>query len=266
MAHSYLSGYVDRIQSEGRYSFTREEVLKFHPGSKDAVKLALNRLSRKKRILSVRRGFYVIIPAEYTASGILPPSLFIDDLMNYVDKNYYLGLLSAAAIHGAAHQQPQEYHVITTAPERTISSAGIRIKFFVKSGNWEKYALLGHKTDVGYLKVSGPELTAMDLIAYEKRIGGLNRVVTILEELSEKIDAAQLVTQAKRSSAFSHVQRLGYLLDKVLRKKKLVVPLKEWVWKQKLFLIPLKRGIPMKGFPADIDWKIIINTKVESDL
>ena len=266
MAYTYLSGYVDRIQSEGRYFFTREEVLKFHPESENAVKLALNRLSRKKRILSVRRGFYVIIPAEYTASGILPPSLFIEDLMNYVDKSYYLGLLSAAAIHGAAHQRPQEYHVITTAPERTISSAGIRIKFFVKSGNWEKYALLEHKTDVGYLKVSGPELTAIDLIAYEKRIGGLNRVITILEELSEKINDTQLLTQAKNSSALSHIQRLGYLLDKVLYKKKLVVPLKGWIQKQKLFQIPLKCGVPMKGFLADIDWKIIINAEVESDL
>ncbi len=266
MAYAHLSAYVDSVQSKGRYFFTREEILKFHSGSENAVKLALNRLSRKKRVLSVRHGFYVIIPAEYTASGILPPSLFIEDLMNYVNKSYYLGLLSAAAIYGAAHQQPQEYHVITTTPERAINSAGVKIKFFVKSGGWKKHALLEHKTDVGYLKVSCPELTAIDLATYEKRIGGLNQVVTILEELSEKINDTRLLAQAKNSSALSHIQRLGYLLDKVLHKKKLVIPLKRWIRRQKLFRIPLKRSIPTKGFPVDIDWGVIINAKVESDL
>lgn len=266
MAYSYLAHYVDRIQSEGRYYFTREEVLKLHTGSEASIKLALNRLSRKKHILSVRHGFYVIIPVEYTATGILPPLLFIEDLMKYLDKDYYLALLSAAAIHGAAHQQPQEYHIITTAPERTIYSAGIKIKFFVKSGNWKQYKLLDHKTDVGYLKVSSPELTAIDLIAYEKHIGGLNRVATVLEELSEKIDKTKLLNQAKDSSALSYIQRLGYLLDKILHKKSLATPLKGWLEKQKPFQTPLKRGVPTKGFPIDTDWNIIINTEVESEL
>ncbi|MCK4249131.1 MAG: type IV toxin-antitoxin system AbiEi family antitoxin [Candidatus Omnitrophica bacterium] len=266
MAYEYLYNYILKLQSKGKYFFTREDILKIYPGSKAAVKLALNRLSRKKQILSVRHGFYVIIPVEYMASGILPPMLFIDDLMISVNKSYYLGLLNAAAINGAAHQQPQEYHVITKTPLRTINRAGIRIKFFVKSGEWKNYGLIDHKTDTGYLKVSGPELTAIDLLTYEKRIGGLNRVATILEELSEKINPTQLLMQAQNSSILSHIQRLGYLLDKVLNKPDLVIPLQKWLSQQRLFRVALKRDLPIKGFTLDRNWKVIINTEVESDL
>ena len=43
------------------------------------------------------------------------------------------------------------------------------------------------KTETGYLKVSNPALTACDLILYEKRVGGINRASTVLNELAEAI-------------------------------------------------------------------------------
>ncbi|MGA1826512.1 MAG: type IV toxin-antitoxin system AbiEi family antitoxin domain-containing protein [bacterium] len=265
MTYNYLSNFVNKIQSGSRYFFTREEIVKHHPGSENAVKLALNRLSRKKRIVSVHKGFYIIIPPEYAASKILPPSLFIDDLMNYVGKKYYLGLLSAAAIHGAAHQQPQEYHIIIPSPKHSITTSGIKIKFFVKKGDWKNYTIVKHKTDAGYIRVSTPELTALDLIAYEKSIGGLNRVATVLHELADQMEPDTLLRVARKSCNISYIQRLGYLLEKILSRQKLVIPMKKWLQKQQLFRIPLKSGISTKGIPTDADWKVVINTNVESD-
>jgi predicted transcriptional regulator of viral defense system len=68
----------------------------------------------------IREGFYVIVPLEYASSGILPPEWFIDELMKFLRQPYYVGLLSAAAIHGAAHQQPQEFHVVIPEALRSI--------------------------------------------------------------------------------------------------------------------------------------------------
>jgi predicted transcriptional regulator of viral defense system len=62
------------------------------------------------------RGFYVIIPPDYSKQGIIPPYLYIDDLMKSLDTPCYVGLLSAAALYGAAHQQPTVYTVITQSP------------------------------------------------------------------------------------------------------------------------------------------------------
>src|SRR5207244_10392072 len=60
-----------------------------------------------------RRGFYVIVPPEYRVAGSLPAAWFIRDLMDYLRRPYYVGLLTAPSLHGAAHQAPQEFQVVT---------------------------------------------------------------------------------------------------------------------------------------------------------
>ena len=67
-----------------------------------ALEAALRRLKQRGRIASPRRGFYVLVPPEYREAGCQPASWLIDDLMRFVEQPYYVGLLSAAAIHGAA--------------------------------------------------------------------------------------------------------------------------------------------------------------------
>ena len=107
--------------------------------------------------------------------------------MKHLRRDYYVSLLNAAAYHGASHQQPQEYFVMTGFPVlRPTIKRGTRINYVsIKSipGNLiEKY-----KTEAGYLNVSSAVLTACDLVQYEKRVGGINRVATVLNELSEAI-------------------------------------------------------------------------------
>ena len=115
-SHNYLEKYIDSIRSVGRYSFTLEELQNEFNISYRALKQNLYRLKSKNQIAQVRQGFYVIIPPEYSNQGMLPAYLFIDDLMKSLNKPYYVGLLSAAALHGAAHQQPMEYFVIVQTP------------------------------------------------------------------------------------------------------------------------------------------------------
>ena len=52
---------------------------------------------------------------------------------NYLGKPYYVGLLSAAALHGAAHQQPMTDYIVTQTPApRNISNKRLKIAFFAK--------------------------------------------------------------------------------------------------------------------------------------
>jgi hypothetical protein len=69
---------------------------------------------RHRRIVAtesfrVKRRFNFPRPLEYREAGGPPASWFIDDLMRFLGQPYYVGLLSAAAIHGAAHQQPMVF-------------------------------------------------------------------------------------------------------------------------------------------------------------
>jgi predicted transcriptional regulator of viral defense system len=85
-----LAAFVDDLQARGRYTFTREEAQKIEPRSHAALKSALRRLKQRGRIVSPRRGFYVLVPAEYRAAGCPPASWFIDDLMRFAAAAGYL--------------------------------------------------------------------------------------------------------------------------------------------------------------------------------
>ncbi len=104
--NSYILTWIEQLQSKGKIAFSYDEVITDFPEkSENAIIQSLSRLSQRGRVVPVYKGFYLIVPAEYAAMEILPPILFIDYLMEYIGKPYYIGLLSAAALYGAAHQQ-----------------------------------------------------------------------------------------------------------------------------------------------------------------
>lgn len=264
--YNYLAQYSDHLQSEGRYTFTLEEAINHFEASENAIKKGLNRLVQKGHIHSIYRGFYIIIPPEYSAHGVLPSVFFIDDLMHFVNKPYYVGLLSAAALHGAAHQQPQEFYVITVKPaQRPLISAGLKINFMVKS-RFPSEGLIQKKTAMGYVQVSSPELTAIDLLIYVNNIGGINRVATVLQELCEVIDPQQFHKIIDENTPISVLQRLGYLMEHVLDQQSLANGLYK-TFKDRIGRYNLL-DIAQKSNPSRVGnrWKINVNTKIDTDL
>jgi predicted transcriptional regulator of viral defense system len=182
--------------------------------SKKAILQKIFRLKNKNQLAQVRKEFYVIIPPQYSNRGMIPPTLFINDMMDFLNREYYVGLFSAAALHGAGHQQPMEFQILTQKPAlRIINNQKVAIVFFTKN-EWEQNQINKKKTEAGHLNVSSPELTAFDLIQYHKRIGGLNRILPILEELAEIIKPSFLLKTA-RTQKKPNIQRLGFLLDKL---------------------------------------------------
>ena len=61
--------------------------------------------------------------------------------------------------------------------------------------------------------VSSPEATAMDMVTYPDRCGGIDNVLTVLSDLVKKLDANKLLQLASNTAEITWVQRLGYLLD-----------------------------------------------------
>lgn len=258
-----LPAYVDNLQSHGKHIFFREQALQVLGISQQALTDSVKRLVDKGRILRIRRGFFVIVPLAYRSVGSPPASWFIHDLMEFHQQPYYVGVLSAAAIHGAAHQQPSEFQIITTRPLKTISVAKLRINFFVKQ-NFSASCIVKVKTATGYMNVSTVETTALDVVRYFKRAGYLNNVATVLSELGEKIDPDKLLAEAQSGYELPVIQRLGYLLD-YCGHSNLTELLLDWVSSQKTRRIPLRPDRPLAYACKDNKWNLYINEKVELD-
>ena len=262
ITYNYLDKYLIEVRTQGRYSFTTEELKNQFNLSPNALNQILYRLKQKKEIALIRQGFYVIIPPEYSKQGIIPPYLYIDDLMKSLDKSYYVGLLSAAALHGAAHQQPTGYTVITKSPApRSIGK--LNIIFFSKQ-EFLQNGIIQKKTPAGYINVSSPELTALDFFDYNHKFG-INRITTVLQELSEEMKLAPLLKIAKQYPNTAAIQRLGYILDTVVSAENLSDVLWKVLNERNFFPIPLSPQKAKKG-AIDNKWKIIKNMEIESDL
>ncbi|MFC2087624.1 type IV toxin-antitoxin system AbiEi family antitoxin [Bacteroidota bacterium] len=212
--YNYIDSYLTEVLSIGRYSVTLDELKTKFEVSEKAILQNIYRLKQKNQLAQVRKEFYVIIPPQYSKRGMLPVTLFIEDMMEFLKREYYVGLYSAAALHGAGHQQPMEFQVMTKKPAlRNIKNDKLSIVFFTKS-QWEQDFIIEKKTDAGFINVSTPELTAFDLIYYHKKIGGLNRILPIFEDLTESINSTSLVKTA-RFHKITTIQRLGYILEEL---------------------------------------------------
>jgi len=262
--YNYLEEYIDGVRAKGRYAFTLEELKDKLDVTDKAILQSLYRLKVKNKIVQIRKGFYTILPVEYSRYGVIPSNMYLDDMMVSLKKDYYLGLISAAAIHGASHQQTMETFVITEKPAlRDIKNKKLKINFLVKN-EWNKEDIKKVKTEAGYINVSSPELTALDLLYYVEKLG-MNRVITILKELIEVIKPSVLAKTAKNYSQVAAVQRLGYLLEYQLENEKLSQAVYNTIADKKGVNIPLMPGKNKSG-KTNTKWRIINNIKIESDL
>lgn len=258
--YNYIDDYLAEIQAKGRYSVTLGELKNRFSASEKAILQNIYRLKRKNQLAQVRKEFYVVVPPQYSNRGMVPPTLFIADMMDFLSRDYYVGLFSAAALHGAGHQQPMEFQVMTKKPPlRNIKNQKSKISFYTKT-SWEQDQITEKKTETGYLKISSPELTAFDLVYHNKKIGGLNRIIPILEDLSETIKTSVLAKTAKTQKT-PNIQRLGYILDE-LDNESLSNPLLRLLG-ENTKEIPLSLAHKIRTGQTNKKWNIIINTELD---
>ena len=268
--YSKIGQWVEDLPKLGKSVFTKQEVVNQFPNvAKDNIRNALNRLSKKKKIQSVWRDFYAVVLPEYGLKGVVPPMAYINQLMNFLGKEYYVALLNAAALQGASHQASMEFFVITNSRIlRDKQKDDIKINFVTKKNIPTQY-LTQVMVNSGYVNVSCPELTAFDLIIYEKNIGGINRVATVLSELAERLNFDKISEDFLKSLNVAVIQRMGYLID-LLEFNEL---------SDKLLQKSKNAGIKFRNYPLSVlsekknrvdfkinnKWKIIINEEIDID-
>lgn len=258
-----LEGWVDTLQARGRYTFLREDAQEALGCSASALQASARRLAKKLRLSRPRRGFYVIVPLEYRSAGAPPPSWFVGDLMGHAGHPYYVGLLTAAALHGAAQQQPQEFQVVTDVPMRPAKAGRAVIRFFTKRC-LERTPTQSVKTETGSMRVSTPEATALDLVRYVGQAGQLDNVATVLRDLSERLAPGRLVEAARADVELSCAQRLGFLLDRVAAGGR-ADELARFVRRREPRVVRLRPDRPSHGAVKDARWGVLVNETVEPD-
>jgi hypothetical protein len=268
-----LDRFLDNLLSRGRAYFSREDALKALGQSQDAFAAAARRLIRKSRLANPKRGFYLIVRPEDKAMGAPDPTRWIDPLMKYLDIDYRISLLRAAAFHGSSHQAAMVFQVVVPKQLRSFDLGRHKIQFvyqtpkaFVKTNQTEWLGQI--KTDAGFAKIAGIEVTLLDSIRYFHKAAGINGAAQIIHDIGGKANPHKL---AKAAAAYenSAVRRLGYLLYHFGHKRQ-ANALVSYAKKAKSMkpLDPSVRAVveDLNEPEDDSNWMLTINEPVEIDL
>lgn len=256
-----LKDFIASQLAIGKSFFVKEDALHALGITPVQFRYQAYRLSQKKALKRLAPDFYMIVPPEYFNWEAMPPLMFIDPLMKYLDKDYYVGLLSAASVYGATHQQPMSFQVITTATIKNIK---------LKRGLVEFHAYKGCKSAIrqsitvqtGYVQVSSKEQTMLDLIRFYKAAGYLDNVALVIKDLAEECDRHELSKIIKNEQESPILQRLGYILKFTGFSKLANIVTKE-LKKRKLRYVLLKPEFHRRIGKKLESWKLIVNDTLE---
>lgn len=251
----------DHLIAQGRYWATTKELSEVTGRSPRLLSPSLADLVKDGKLFSPAMGLYVIVPPEYRSWKVVPAEWFIDPMMVHLKRHYYVSFLSAAAMHGAAHQAPQVFQAVVSRPLRDRQFERVRLRF-ISSHNVDEMATEQATTHTGYVRLATRETTAVDLVWRPQHGAGLSNVATVLRELGE-LDPAQLA-RLSETRGRSVARRLGWLLDR-FRSDLDTSLLRLAARPEEGEIALLLPGGPKRG-KADRRWGVRINTDVEPDL
>lgn len=268
-----LQQFVNGRLAIGCAHFSRKEALTALGPASEALTAAITRLIKKRQLATPRHGFYLIVRPEEQMAGAPDPVKWIDALMQHQALEYRISLLRAAAHYGSSHQAAMVFQVVAPKQLRDFEIGRHRLQFLYQTprafAQVNVPGQLGQlKSDTGFAKVAGIELTLLDCARYFHKAGGIGSVAQIAKDLGAKAVPRKLAAAAAAYES-SAVRRLGYLLDRAghLRQAGALEP---FVKKAKTALLldpavkPLLESLK-EPFEKDMKWKLVINEPAEAD-
>ncbi len=251
------ASFVTSKLAEGRVCFSLDELLRKTGLPKSPANYQLWRLPNVHRIVR-RQDFFVIVRPEETVMGAPPATEWLDDYFKWLQRPYYLGLLSAAAVHGSQPQAVQVVQVVSNFARRDIKVGRQTIRFYTK-----KHANRVPTQQVpggrALALVSTPEATVLDLLRYSGRIGGFDRAAETIQPLLSQLRAAELKKALDAEGEPALAQRLGYILESA-NKTSLVPTVLRWLPSAPPWA-PLEPGpnVKQQQWPMIAKWRLIKN-------
>ena len=255
--------------ARGRHYIRTDEIADLLGVRAVAVSDSLQRPREAGKVVSVTKGGWVPVPPEYRAAGAPPPIHFIDQMMGHLGHPYYVGFLSAAAMHGASHQAAMVLQVVTSARLRDRQIGEGRLQF-IQRVNVADQRCERKNVATGRVTVSTPAATVLDLVGFPRGGGGLSNIATVIGDLLvEGVLAADQLVDAAVLYPVAVVQRVGHLVEFMAQETNTPIDLDALATLvSHAEATPLDPGsVVRNGAGGSVDrWQVRRNTRIEHDL
>ena len=258
-----VDALLDDRQAQGRSLVTIDELAEHSGLSLVAVRRQMEHLAHRHVRIQGKPAAYLLVPPEYRSVGAPPVKWWLDAYCRLRNQPYYLGLLSAADMHGSSHRAVQVTQVLTVRPMRQITVGRLRVEFFVKK-DLQQTPVMQLPGQRARLAVSSPEATALDLIAYYHAIGGVVRAAEVIAGMKSSMTVRGLRTALQAESQSAIKQRLGYVFQ-ILGWKSFAAEVQRHL-SRKLAPAVLQTRAPRLRGEIALPWNVIDNIDLESNL
>jgi predicted transcriptional regulator of viral defense system len=198
------------LAERGRNIFTLEDVTSTLKIPYENAKVIVNRLVKKKWLIRLARGKYIIVPLEagvksqYTEHGFVIASHLVEP--------YYIGYWSALNYHGLSEQVPSVIFVVSSKRRKDRSILDTRFRFITIKKS-KIFGLIEVNISNSKVKISGVEKTIADCLDHPEYCGGVEEIAKALFFEHKELDMKKIIENADDIGNKTIIKRLGYLLD-----------------------------------------------------
>jgi len=250
---------LSSLSEKGKTIFTLKDVVGELKRPYEYAKVLASNLAKKKWIIVLRRGTYLIVPLSAGAKPRYTEHEFV--IASHLVSPYYIAYWSALNFHGLTEQTPFTVFVATT--KRAKNREILNIKYnFVTLNKRKFFGFTPVPIGTYKVNVSDPEKTLADALDHPEYSGGIIEVAKCLWNAREKVSLERALSYAERMGNTAVIKRLGYLLETLDMNVdgRMVSKMRESISRSMSVLDP---NMPRKG-RYTTRWNLLLNVSKEA--
>ena len=202
------SNILSELSYHNKSIFTTEDIKKLEKNPKSI----LENLVKKKWILKIRRGVYLIIPLEAGKEGADNYTIHSFVIGSLLSESYYIGYWSALNYYGFTEQTPPRVYVATTKQKDNTRILDTEFRF-VRIAPYKLFDIDVIKIENRDVNISSPEKTFVDCLDRPRHAGGIEEGAKALYFSHDELDLRKLAKLAIQIQNTAVIKRLGYLSE-----------------------------------------------------
>lgn len=204
---SYLLSYL----SEKRKNiFSLGDIIAVLKCSYENAKVTAGRLKKKKWIIGIAKGKYLIVPLAAGVKGEYTEHEYV--LASLIAEPYYIAYWTALNYYGFTEQVPGTVFVAARKKAKDRELFGTKYTFVLLSAHkffgFREIPVSSYK-----IKISDKEKTIIDCLDKPRYCGGMEEIVKSVHYAKDELDFDKLIKYALKMKNNAVVKRLGFVLD-----------------------------------------------------